>query len=159
MDNLTRFDDGIEEWRGEMACSDEWQEQKKANYVPSELRHEKALQFIERERHAGGAYDKLLRQARWRIDNGEIFVLTYEIQNIKYGMVRRGECDAAEAKAMFKYANSSLATVVREMCIDMPELIEHVRLRRCSVSEKYPQFIQYERALVIDQETGGDFAA
>lgn len=156
---MNRFDDGIEEWREEMAESDDWAEQRKANYVPSQIRHEKALQFIERERHEGGAYDKLLKQARWRIENGEIFVLDYEIQNIKYVMVRRGECDAQEAKSMFKYASSSLATVVREMCIDIPELVNHVRLRNCSVSEKYPQFIEYEHALVINQEEGGDFAA
>ena len=38
-------------------------------------------------------------------------------------------------------------------------LVEHVRLRNCSMSEFYPQFVKYERALVIDQENGGDFAA
>ena len=159
MSDYDRIDDGIEEWREDMADSEEWTEQRKANYVPHAIRREKALQFIDRERHIDGAYDKLLKQARWRIENGEIFVLDYEIQNIKYGMVRRGECTASEAKAMFKYAGSSLATVVREMCIDIPELVWHVRLRNCSVSEFYPQFVKYERALVIDQENGGDFAA
>lgn len=159
MADYERFEDGIDEWREEMAESDNWREQRKANYVPPELRHEKALQFIDRERHPGGAYDKLLMQARWRIENDEIFVLDYEIQNIKYGMVRRGECDASEAKKMFKYALSSGATVVREILIDVPELEGHVRLRKCSVSDKYPQFKHLEHALVIDQESGGDFAA
>ena len=159
MSDYDRFDDGMEEWREEMAESDDWREQRKANYVPPELRHEKALEFIDRERHPDGGYAKLLRQAMWRIENDEIFVLDYEIQNIKYAMVRRGECDAAEAKAMFKYALSSGATVVREMLIDIPELAGHVRLRKCSVSDKYPQFKHLERALVIDQEQGGDFAA
>lgn len=153
------YEKNMEDWREEKASDPDWHEQRKANYVPPALRHEKALMFIERERHKGGAYDKLLKQARWRIENGEIFVLSYEIQNIKYVMVRRGECDVSEAKAMFKYATSSTATVVREMCIDIPELLGHVRLRNCSMSEYYPQFKPFEHELVTDQEQGGDEAA
>lgn len=159
MPDYGRFDDGIEEWREEMSTSDNWREQRKANYVPPELRYEKALQFIERERHPGGAYDKLLNQARWRIDNGELFYLPYEIRNIKYGMVRRGECDEAGAKEAFKYANASLATVVREMILDLPELANYTRIRECGVSDKYPELKKYEHALVINQEKGGDEAA
>jgi len=159
MSDYDRYDDGIDEWREEMADSGDWREQRKANYIPTELRHEKALQFVERERHEGGAYDKLLKQARWRMENGELFYLPYEIRNIKYGMVRRGECDEAGAKEAFKYANASPATVIREMIRDLPELAGYTRIRKCSVSEKYPDLKEYEHALVIDQETGGDFAA
>lgn len=154
-----RFDDGIDEWREEMAESGDWHDQRKANYVPSELRHEKALEFVERERHPGGAYDKLLKQARWRMENGELFYLPYEIRNIKYGMVRRGECDEAGAKEAFKYACASSATVIREMLRDIPELAGYTRIRECSVSDKYPELKKYEHALVINQETGGDEAA
>ena len=156
---MDRFDDGLEEWREEMADSEDWQEQRKANYVPPAMRREKTLQFIERESHEGGAYNKLIRQARWRIENDEIFVLTYEIQNIKYGMVRRGECSAKEAKGMFRYALSSSATLSRELLRDVPELEGHIRLRECSVSDYYPEFKHLEHPLVIDQEEGGDFAA
>ena len=159
MSDRDRFDDGIEEWREDMAGSPDWREQRKANYVPPELRYEKALEFVERERHEGGAYAKLVRQARWRVENGEVFMLSYEIENIKYGMVRRGECDASEAKAMFKYAKSSTATVTRELLKDVPELEGHVRLRECSISDKYSQFKHLEHPLIVDQETGGDFAA
>ena len=155
---MDRFDDGLDEWRDEMAESDEWQEQRKANYVPPAMRHEKTLQFIERERN-GGAYSKLIRQAKWRCENDEIFVLTYEIQNIKYVMVRRGECSAKEAKAMFRYALSSSATLARELLRDVPELEGHIRLRECSVSDYYPEFKHLEHPLVIDQEEGGDYAA
>lgn len=159
MSDYDRFDDGVEEWREDMAESDDWREQRKANYVPPELRHEKALEFVERERRPGGAYDKLLKQARWRIENGELFYLPYEIRNIKYGMVRRGECDEAGAKEAFKYACSSTATVIREMLRDLPELAGNTRIRECKISYLYPDLKKYEHKLVVNQETGGDEAA
>jgi len=155
---MDRFEDGYEEWREEMSESDDWRDQRKANYVPMELRREKVLQFIERERNGGG-YDKLLKQARWRMQNDELFKIDYEIENIKRGIVRRGEGDASFAKDMFKYASSSYACLVREMILEMPELADYTRIRKCKASKFYPELEEYEHRLVIDQETGGDSAA
>lgn len=156
---MNRFDDGIEEWREDKALDSDYREQRKANYTPPEMRHEKALEFIERESCPGGAFDKLMKQARWRIENGEIFVITYEIQNIKYGMVRRGECDEQEAKAMFKGATASTATVTRELILRIPELADYTRIRQCDISEFYPQLKHLEKSAAINVEEGGDFAA
>lgn len=146
------------EWREEKASDPSWREQRKANYVPMELRREKVLQFIENGRDGGG-YDKLLRQARWRMDNDELFKIDYEVENIKRGIVRRGEGDASYAKAMFKNASASYACLVREMLLEMPELADYTRIRHCKASRFYPQLEKYEHELVVDQESGGDVTA
>ena len=156
---MNRFDDGLQEWREDKATEPDHREQRKANYIPPEMRHEKALEFIERESCQGGAFSKLINQAQWRIKNGEIFVIDYEIQNIKYGMVRRGECDAAEAKAMFKGAMASTATVTRELILRVPELAGYTRIRHCDISQFYPQLEYLEKGAAINVEDGGDFAA
>jgi len=142
-----------------MAYEEEWRDERSLNYRDPEVRHMNALEFIEREKREGGAWWKLVRQARWRIDNDELFKLDYEIENIKRGLVRRGECDASEAKAMFKYASASYATIIRELILAIPELAGYTRIRRCSISQFYPQLEIYEHSAEIDVESGGDVAA
>lgn len=116
--------------------------------------------FIERERHLGGAYDKLKSQARYRMSIDEFFDIDYEIKNIKRAMVRRGECDEKEAKAMFKYASSNQqGAIIREMILEMPELANYTRIRKCSMSKFYPQLQYLEGSAAINTEEGGDFAA
>ena len=157
---MNRFDDGLDKWREEKAQDPDWTEQRKANYVPPEMRHEQALMFIERERHPGGGYDKLMNQARYRMEIDEFFDIDYEIKNIKRAMVRRGECDEQEAKAMFKYASSNQqGAIIREMIIEMPELASYTRIRNCSMSEFYPQLQHLEGSAAINTEEGGDYAA
>jgi hypothetical protein len=156
---MDRFDDGIEEWREGKASDPDHREQRKANYTPPEMRHEKALEFIERESKQGGGFSKLIAQALWRIRNGEHFDTDYEIKNIKYVMVRRGECTAKEAKEMFKGATASTATVTRELILRIPELAEYARIRACDISQFYPQLKYLEKSAAINVEDGGDFAA
>ena len=137
----------------------DWREQRKKNYVPVEMRHEKALQFVERERHEGGGYDRLMTMARIFIDNDEIMSVQYAIQDIKYNIVRYEGYSASEAKSMFKYAMSSPATIARELLKDVPELEGHIRLRECEISKYYPEYAHLEHPLVVNQEEGGDEAA
>jgi hypothetical protein len=66
---------------------------------------------------------------------------------------------AKEAKAMFRYALASPATLSRELLKRIPELKGHIRLRECDISDYYPEFKYLEHPLVINQEEGGDQAA
>jgi len=155
---IDRLYDGIDEWRDEKAADADYTEQRKANFTPAWEKREKALMFIERERD--GVYRKLKNQARYRMEIGELFDIDYEIKNIKRSMVRREECDEAEAKAMFKGASKSQqSTIIREMLLEMPELADYTRIRECSVSEFYPQLRFLEHSAAIDTEEGGDYAA
>ena len=136
-----------------------WRTQRAKNYVPPALRHEQALSFIERERHDGGGYDRLKAIALIFIKNDEIMSVQYAIQDIKYNIVRFEGFTAKEAKAMFKYAMASPATIARELLKEIPELEGHIRLRECKVSVFYPEFQHLEHSLTLNQEEGGDAAA
>jgi len=163
MSDYGRFDDGINEWREEMANSDDWQEQRKANYTPPKMRHEKALEFVERESYQGGAFAKLMAQAEYRYENDEEFDPEHEARLIKRMMVRNGECNKTEAKKMFSGANASWATIRREIILRNPKLAQCIRIRRCPISEFYKgtliEELDLEKSAAINVEDGGDFAA
>lgn len=139
--------------------NDDWRKQRAANFVDAEIRHEKALQFIEREEHEGGGFDRLKVIAWMFIENDEIMSVNYSIQDIKYNIVRYEGFTAKEAKAMFKYAMSSPATIARELLKRIPELEGHIRLRECPISDFYPEFKHLEHPLEVNQEVGGDVTA
>lgn len=139
--------------------SDNWRAQRAENFVPPEERHEKALEFIEREEHEGGGFDRLKDIAWVFIKNDEIMSVNYSIQDIKYNIVRFEGFTQKEAKAMFKYAMASPATIARELLKRIPELEGHIRLRECKVSDFYPEFKYLEHPLTLNQEEGGDAAA
>ena len=154
---MDRFDDGIEEWREEMANSDSWQEQRKANYVPPAVRRDQALEFIEREYK--GIYEMLKRRAWKCINERKIFDLDYEIKDLKRQINGLGY-DAREIKQMFKgSSNAQQSTIIREMLLEIPQLAQYTRIRSCSVSEFYPQLKHLEGSAAINTEEGGDFAA
>lgn len=155
---MDRFDDGLQEWREDKAAESDHREQRKANYIPPEMRHEKALEFIERESCQGGAFAKLMTQAEYRYENDEEFDPESEAKLIKRMMVRKGECDKSEAKKMFSGANASLATIRREIILRNPKLAQCTRIRHCDISQFYPQLEYLEKSAAINVEDGGDFA-
>ena len=155
---MNRFDDGIEEWREEMAESDDWQEQRKANYVPVDLRHEQALEFMEREKDR--AVKKILERFEYCKMHNEIFLLRDEIKIIKRAMIRRGECTPKEAKAMFKYAtNNHHSAIIRELILINPEIANYTCITKCGMSKHYPQLKHLEEKHNKDLEEGGISAA
>lgn len=157
---MNRFDDGYEEWREEMASSEEYEEQRKANYVPEELRHEQALAFIERENCPGGAFNMLMRVAMKRAKEGKLVNPEFEAKTIKRNLVENLGYDAREVKAMFKGCTSSqMSAISREMILMEPMLADYIRIRKCPMSKFYPELQYLEGSAAINTEEGGDFAA
>lgn len=152
---MNRFDDGIEEWREEMAESDDWTEQRKANYTPPEMIYEQGLEFVQREYN--GVYEMLKRRAYKRIEAHEIFETDYEVKDLKREVASLGYTQK-EVKAMFK--GSGRASVIsRELILEIPELAKYCRIRKCSISSYYPTLQDLEGSAAINTEEGGDFAA
>lgn len=157
---MDRFYDGYEEWREEMASSDDYVEQRKANYVPEEMRHEQALEFIERESYQGGAFAMLMRVAMKRASEGRLVNTEFEVKSIKRNLEENMGYTAKEVKAMFKGATSSqMAAISREMIIREPALADYIRIRKCQMSKFYPELQYLEGSAAIDTESGGDFVA
>jgi len=157
---MDRFNDGYEEWREEMASSDDYEEQRKANYVPEEMRHEQALEFIERESYQGGAFNMLMRVAMKRASEGKLVNPDFEARSIKRNLVENLGYSSKEVKAMFKGGTSSqMAAIAREMILMEPVLAVYIRIRKCNMSKFYPQLRHLEGSAAINTEEGGDFAA
>ena len=157
MSDYNRFDDGIEEWREEMAESDDWREQRKANYVPPRLKYERALEFIEREQSY--VYGLLKRRAITCIRDQVIFDVDFEIKGLKRYMTDTLGYTQKEVKEMFKGAYG--AVVNRELILELPELADYTRIRKCGISDFYKDTLieEIEKSHARDMERGGDFVA
>ena len=157
---MDRFDDGYEEWREEKAYDPDWEEQRKANYVPEEMRHAQALEFIERESYNGGAFNMIMRVAMKRASEGKLVNPEFEAKSIKRNLIENLGYSAKEVKAMFKGGTSSqMSAIAREMILMEPMLADYIRIRKCSMSRFYPQLQHLEGSAAINTEEGGDFAA